>query len=276
MFSRIHNRLGTAGLIVAVIALVAALAGTAFAAAKLNGTQKGEVEKIAKKWAKKIPGPAGPKGDPGPAGQKGDAGAAGATGKEGVQGVPGPPGKDGEDGEDGEPGQPWVPDGTLPIGATETGAFAAADNNTTSIGALVTSVSFDIPLEAALDGGHVQSNPIGFPAEDETICNEKADPEEKANCLSALAAAEANCPGSGAHPEAASGFLCVYTMAAENLFEVAPPVGPIVRGRGNIQLLTALSTSGSEGANTAGASLWFIPGEPTQKSKVSGTYAVTG
>ena len=44
MFSKLHERLGTAGFVVAIVALVAALAGTAFAAAGLNGKQKKEVK----------------------------------------------------------------------------------------------------------------------------------------------------------------------------------------------------------------------------------------
>jgi hypothetical protein len=99
MFSRMHNKLGTAGLVVAIVALVAALSGAAFAAVdRLSPQEKKEVGKIVKKEVKKIKpvalpgpaGPAGPKGDPGPAGPKGDAGAAGAEGPQGEEGPPGP------------------------------------------------------------------------------------------------------------------------------------------------------------------------------------------
>jgi hypothetical protein len=85
MFSKLHERLGTAGLIVAVVALVAALGGSAFAAAGLTGKQKKEVKKIAKKFAGK-PGAPGSVGPQGPAGPKGPAGAAG---KDGSPGAPG-------------------------------------------------------------------------------------------------------------------------------------------------------------------------------------------
>jgi hypothetical protein len=95
MLKRIHSRLGTAGLVVAVVALVVAVAGTAFAAGGLTKKQEKQVVKIAKKYA----GKQGPKGDPGPAGAqgpkgdpgaKGDTGAAGKGGPEGKQGIPGP------------------------------------------------------------------------------------------------------------------------------------------------------------------------------------------
>jgi hypothetical protein len=101
MFSRIHDRLGTAGLVVAVIALIAALSGTALAAVGLNGKQKKEVTKIAKKYAGQpgAPGTAGPAGAPGAAGTagaKGDKGDAGARGEDGTDGTPGTPGADGK------------------------------------------------------------------------------------------------------------------------------------------------------------------------------------
>jgi hypothetical protein len=83
MFSRIHNKLGTAGLVVAIVALVAAFAGTAIAAVGLNGQQKKEVKKIAKKFA----------GEPGSGGPSGPAGAAGKDGANGTNGTNGTNGK---------------------------------------------------------------------------------------------------------------------------------------------------------------------------------------
>ncbi|HVV72142.1 MAG TPA: hypothetical protein VHI52_11700 [Verrucomicrobiae bacterium] len=54
---RIHQKLGTAGLIVAIVALVAALAGGAYAAGGgLSGKQKKEVTKIAQVEAEKFAG----------------------------------------------------------------------------------------------------------------------------------------------------------------------------------------------------------------------------
>ncbi|MGN6202677.1 MAG: hypothetical protein ACTHNY_09760 [Solirubrobacterales bacterium] len=94
MLKRIHNKLGTAGLLVAVVALIAAVAGTAFAAGGLTKKQEKQVIKIAKKYAGK-PGAQGPKGDTGPAGAqgpKGDVGPNGDKGDTGSQGPEGPPG----------------------------------------------------------------------------------------------------------------------------------------------------------------------------------------
>ncbi|MBA3867401.1 MAG: hypothetical protein H0X42_13840 [Solirubrobacterales bacterium] len=54
--SRIHQKLGTAGFIISIVALVAALGGGAYAASGgLSGKQKKEVEKIAKKDSAKRP-----------------------------------------------------------------------------------------------------------------------------------------------------------------------------------------------------------------------------
>ncbi|MGN6815144.1 MAG: hypothetical protein ACTHK3_03550 [Solirubrobacterales bacterium] len=98
----IREPFGTAGLVVACVALVLAMTGAAFAAkGALTGKQKKEVEKIAKKFAGKpgAPGPAGP------AGQNGGAGSKGATGPQGSKGATGPQGSAGPKGETGAPGK---------------------------------------------------------------------------------------------------------------------------------------------------------------------------
>jgi hypothetical protein len=80
----IREPFGTAGLIVACVALVLAMGGAAVAAKSgLTGKQKKEVEKIAKKYAGK-PGAAGAQGPAGPAGPKGETGSAGGAGAAGV------------------------------------------------------------------------------------------------------------------------------------------------------------------------------------------------
>jgi hypothetical protein len=93
----IREPFGTAGLIVACIALILALTGAAFAAGALTGKQKKEVEKIAKKFA-------GKPGTPGAQGATGPQGPAGANGKDGTNGKDGANGKDGTNGTNGTPG----------------------------------------------------------------------------------------------------------------------------------------------------------------------------
>jgi Collagen triple helix repeat (20 copies) len=99
LISRIHQKLGTAGFIISLVALVAALGGGAYAAqAGLSGKQKKEVEKIAKKYAGKpgAQGPAGPSGPSGASGAKGDAGAKGDQGNPGSAGAAGAAGANGK------------------------------------------------------------------------------------------------------------------------------------------------------------------------------------
>lgn len=175
MISKLHERLGTAGFVIAIVALVAALGGTAFAAASLNGKQKKEVENIAKKVAKTGPqGPAGSAGPAGPAGAKGDKGDTGAQGATGGSGANGksvslgtasgsecPQGGTTVEVEgtptskkkvcNGQAGSPWTAGGTLPAGATETGAWTLgpAPEGTVTFGSYA-ALSFSIPLETEL------------------------------------------------------------------------------------------------------------------------------
>jgi hypothetical protein len=154
----IREPFGTAGLIVACVALVLALTGAAFAAAGLSGKQKKEVEKIAKKYAGKpgapgAEGPAGAAGKDGTIGEKGAKGDTGAPGSPGTPGTPGAAGKSPEivaegptlcsgkggvvyevegsndeaeicNGKEGKDGSLWTAGGTLPPGATETGYWS--------------------------------------------------------------------------------------------------------------------------------------------------------
>jgi Collagen triple helix repeat (20 copies) len=119
MFSRIHSKLGSAGLIVAIAALVVALTGSAFAAGVFTKKQEKQIIKIAKKYAGKQ-GPQGPPGSQGP---------AGAPGKEGARGPEGPRGEIG----------PAGPTSTiLPAGETETGIWSFTNIDVISAFATIT------------------------------------------------------------------------------------------------------------------------------------------
>lgn len=162
MLTKLREPFGKAGLIVAVVALIAALGGGAYAASgALSGKQKKEVTKIAQTQAKKFAGKQGPEGKQGatgPGGSTGSKGDAGAKGDAGTPGTPGTAGGPGASGKsvvatpiaEGEPtqceeqggveyevdgsgeaaeicnggeGSPWTVGG-LPKGATETGSWA--------------------------------------------------------------------------------------------------------------------------------------------------------
>lgn len=167
-YRAMHQRFGTAGMIIAVIALVAALGGTALAAkGALTGKQKKEVEKIAKKF--QGTGPAGTNGTNGTNGKDGAPGAAGTNGTNGSNGksvvvtgtasgcdeggasveVEGTPASkqeicDGEAGEEGPEGSPWTDGGTLPPGAVETGMWTAVEAE--NFGFATVPISFTVPL----------------------------------------------------------------------------------------------------------------------------------
>ena len=159
MLKRVHNKLGSAGLVIAVVALVAAVAGTAFAAGGLTKQQEKQVKKIAKKYAGKdgAVGPQGPKGD---TGAKGDTGPAGA------------PGKDGQPGEPGEPGACSASDPvcTLPSGATLTGRWAAGGGgNSVAFAAISFGLALEEAPEAVLvkaEGEHETECPGSYKAPD--------------------------------------------------------------------------------------------------------------
>jgi hypothetical protein len=181
MFHRLHERIGTAGLVVAVIALVAALGGTALAGGGvLTGKQKKEVARIAKRFA----------GQPGPQGAAGPVGPAGPGGARGAKGDPG------EKGEKGDVGSPWTAGGTLPAGATETGAWALGPTHDPVV---YGAISFTIPLVGALDPSHVH---LIAPDGEELVANPDNGEIEKAP--------QPACTGSAGQPTAEAGNLCVY------------------------------------------------------------------
>lgn len=265
MFSKLHDRLGTAGLVVAVVALVAALAGTAIAATGLNGQQKKEVKKIAKQVAKKGPkgpkgatGPTGPAGAPGSPGTKGENGAAGANGATGpagatgATGATGPTGKNGPTGATGTTGSPWTAGGTLPSGATETGAWAYGKG--ASSDEVNVALSFPIPLAAALDANHVHFLESVGGEYKEVVFNEGTGEVETV--------ASPNCTGTAEAPTAAAGHLCIYA-------QVSFPKNSLIVT--NFSILDP--GSGAFGAGKTGARVKAL--EVTAGAEGSGTFAVT-
>lgn len=250
MFSRLHNRLGTAGLVIAVIALVAALAGTAFAAAGLNSKQKKEVKKIAKQFAGKQ-GPAGPTGAAGAAGAPGAGGSAGPTGAAGKDGATGATGNNGSTGATGVKGPTGATGvvgvtgvtgvtgatgfsgftATLPSGETETGAWALRYS-----GENQTSVSFNIPLAADITNGFTVYPGDTVPAG----CDDGTAPAPSVD-----------------NPEADPGNICLFV----SLFE---------SGEGEVQALNPETFAG--GTGKTGAILSFV--SPAADFG-AGTFAVT-
>jgi hypothetical protein len=215
---RLKEPFGKAGLTVAVIALVMALVGGAYAAGGLTKSQEKQVKKIAKKYAGKpgATGPAGPAGPQGPAGTNGKDGAKGDTGALGTNGksvviqeiLTGEPEcselggakleKEGEPSSateicNGQTG--FTP--TLPSGKTEMGTIAAV---VSSAGGAWLPFSFNIPLAAHLENA--------------AACGEPSEPECQVHFVTQAEVtahtAPSDCPGTSEAPAAEPGSMCMY------------------------------------------------------------------
>ncbi len=197
MISRIHSKLGTAGFIIAIIALVAAMTGGAYAA--LSNADKKFVKKEARKFSKQFskkfakpgapgaPGLPGPAGPAGPAGAKGDTGAAGPQGPQGDEGPPGPTGATGPAGEDGacsEENNACV----MPSGSTLIGHWGVA---LTGAGLATSPISFNLAYP-------------GAPTLHYVTFEEAEEEEVPAEC------SEGTTEGSASEPIADPGHLCVF------------------------------------------------------------------
>ncbi len=261
-----RERFGSAGLLVAVIALVAALGGSALA---LTGAEKKEVKKLAKKYAKQF-AKAGPAGPQGPAGPAGAAGKDGTNGKNGATGPVGPAGPTGPEGPKGDQGDPWTLGGTLPSKATMTGSWSLGTltkaANPGSAMAFVP-ISFPIPLEEELDAAHVHYiNPAGKEIVFDETTFEYVE-EEPTECGTGILP-----EGSPSEPRANPGHLCVYAGFSQALGTIAKGGSFAITKSGDANPYLA------KGASVAGALLAFWlseSGEPTNNALATGTWAVT-
>jgi len=241
MISRIHSKFGPAGLVVAIVALVVALTGAAFAATGLNSKQKKEVKNIAKQFAGKQ-GPAGPQGAKGDTGAKGDAGAKGDKGDQGIQGIQGKQGNAGAPGEDGACTE-GNPECVMPSGGTETGAWAIGPNSDPAI----IPVSFSIPLAEAPDAMHY----VNAEGEEKILGDEGIELVTPTNCL-----------GDAEEPTAPAGTVCIYAAAEFHGEE------PGLAFPGFLPLPNLINFY------SAGANFFFSVSEE-EEDKAWGTWAVT-
>jgi hypothetical protein len=251
MFSAIRRRIRlTPATAIAVVALVFAMTGGAYAAGKLLITSTKQISPKVLKQLKGASGkngatgPAGPAGvgTAGPAGPQGPAGPAGA-GTKGENGAPGADGKDGKEGKEGKEGKAGK-DGktgfteTLPAGKTETGTWSGG----TTFKRIP--ISFAIPVEPAPTLVYVGS--------------EETKP---------------GCPGITASglPLAEEGKLCVYAGlgASDNPAQVTgSSAREAIFGNG--------IKSTAEAVGPAGTVLEFQCGEPEAEfCRMEGDWAVT-
>jgi hypothetical protein len=244
MFSRIRKRLTYAN-VAMTLALVFAMSGGAYAAKRYLITSTKQISPSVLKALKGTSGKAGPSGPAGPAGAAGAGtagpagpqGPGGAAGAKGETGAPGPKGEKGIQGEQGEPGEPWPAGGTLPSGATETGAwaFGPVTGNGSSV---KVSISFSIPLAAALDSAHALFV------------------EEGGN------GSGNGCPGTAEAPAAESGFLCVYSRSPEHLESavIFDPGKSAFTGLGTGTTGAVISANITEGEVASDYGPWAVTG----------------
>lgn len=278
MSSLIRNRLGVPGLI-AVVALVFAMVGGAWAAKKYVITSTNQIKPSVLKQLK-VPGPAGPAGAAGPAGPAGPAGAAGAPGADGIDGKNGATGATGLKGATGASG-PTGATGTAGVtGATgATGAGATGPTGATgNIGPVLLS-GFTETGAWSFGTINAKEAPSTPPVTEEEVLARFAEgqkyklfvPISFAIPLAAEIAganvhlilkggSHASCPGTAADPKAAAGHLCVYAGDNSSVSNLAAEPLPILNTFtpqvGGIFKLDTTPNTGP-GASKSGARLSF-------------------
>ncbi|MGH2904920.1 MAG: hypothetical protein ACRDK7_15260 [Solirubrobacteraceae bacterium] len=274
-----HRSIGkhlTPSTAIALLALVFALTGGAFAATSSGGGGS-HATATAAKSKHKAKAKTGPRGPAGPAGKNGANGAPGAQGAAGPQGAPGakgetgpqgpkgaegPEGPEGSEGENGRTGatgpqgttgatgaqgpqgEPWTPNNTLPTGATETGTWGGRPTE----GQInFVSISFPIQLSKELEASAVHIVTV----EEQMKQNGKEPP--------------AGCQGTAQAPTAGAGSLCVYEGADilnnVELSAIYKPYGSIEAGAGVAGALLELVGKHGEPPIYYAVGSWAVTGE---------------
>jgi hypothetical protein len=288
MFSKVGKQVNAAN-VIAVLALVFAMSGGAFALTGARGGSHATAQLAKKKAAKpkSSTGPRGPKGATGPAGPAGANGAAGAQGPAGPAGPAGNAGSNGTDGSSGAPGKSVLSGEGTPTAATgEEGDFYIQTTTDEIYGPKAkTGVNggwkTGVPLkgEAGAKGvsgftkelpkGETETgswNAIGLTESEQLLALSFNIPlgadlaGSNVHFMGQGATPTEECPGSSSKPEAKEGNLCVY---AEVFFE-ATFVGIFKSDAG----------PGESGAATAGA-LLDVAGASGTPRIAYGTWAVS-
>ena len=287
MLRKFHNHFGIPG-VIAVVALVFAMMGGAYAASSSDGgkataSAKGKQGPRGKRGPKGATGAAGPAGPAGAPGAKGDAGAPGAAGAKGPTGPTGPTGATGTNGTNGKS-----------VVVTD------ADEVTecVDVGGVVVEKELEpATAKEVCNGAEGPEGPEGSPwtaggvlPEGKTLTGawsftgSEADTEflasisfpieldeelfEETNDLHFTSGGTAECPGNSSAPTAAPGNLCVYFNQFGGEVVNATFDGIFKPGEGGFF---------EEGASVAGAVVRFLfDGEAGDVASGHGTWAVTG
>jgi Collagen triple helix repeat (20 copies) len=270
MFCRHFN----ATTVVAIVALVFAMTGGAFAVTSKGGVSNATAvaaKKKAKSKAKVLRGPAGPRGAVGPAGPQGPAGPAGPAGPKGENGAGGAAGKNGEsvtstevkvgeavcsklggskfsvagketfacNGKEGKEGKEGVPGAihpgvTLPAEASEYGQWSLHATAAGFERLPPVAVSFPVPLAAPLSPP--DGTEVGVYIRPE---EGEGEPQENTTVFKE----QHLCAGTVEHPSAAPGHFCLFVAEASG-----PLVGVSVM---DIQKIALSFGVGRDGAGLA-------------------------
>jgi Collagen triple helix repeat (20 copies) len=230
--------------IIAIVALVFAMTGGAFAVSSKGGSGNATAVAAKKKKGKAkpkvklIPGPKGATGPAGPAGAQGPAGPAGPTGPEGKQGGEGKEGKEGKQGIQGKEGKQGI-QGEEGESVTVT-SLSKGNTNCKEGGAEVTNKSGTAYACNGVAGagggggplqkGETETGVFGgeatalIAAEEEYIGYAPitfARPLEKAlsggfRVIYPGESSTTECPGNTGKPEAKEGYVCLYVNVVKN------------------------------------------------------------
>jgi hypothetical protein len=275
-----RKQFGTAGLVVAVIALVFAMTGGAFAAHYII-TKKSQIKPSVWKQLKGKTGAAGPQG---PAGPAGPAGAKGETGAKGADGSIGPTGAAGATGAAGvgTTGPKGATGSTGPTGAGATGATGPSGAAGTQIGV----------YGAPGIGSEAKTNGLDYSYQDEgeavvvpVSFISKVEPAPTFVFVPGLQSVEAGgfgsnagagCPGvtAGGVPQADPGKFCVYGFGINAAGGFAELPSSTVT---TVKVKDANPFALEEGVSPAGALLKIsCTSSPTEICAGKGLWAVHG
>jgi hypothetical protein len=200
MYRRFRDCFSNVVLAVAIVALVAALGGTALATGRLSGAEKALIKKEVKKYAVAGPqGEAGANGKDGAQGPKGEPGEVGPQGPTGRQGRPGPPGEFGACSEE-------EPECALPFGSTVTGNWSVS---APAGGSSVIHMPINLPVQIEPDLEYTPNTHIVWIGTEIESQSERVSKNGNPYLT-------ADCPGTPADPKARPGYLCVYGKELSN------------------------------------------------------------